>query len=95
MNTRRSFLKNGLMAAAGTTLPGRRALAGEKGDLDWGALLHLGSNMWRDWTPEGIYPKSTEEEAALVKAGKIVYGGTADAPGKIVWQQQGIALMIR
>ena len=41
-------------------------------------------------------PKTWKDtEAALVKAGKIVYGGTADAPGKIVWQQQGFALKIR
>ena len=33
------------------------------GDFAWGALLHLGSNMWGDWKPDlkGV-PSSAEEE---------------------------------
>jgi len=69
------------VTAAGATLTGcvtqgvarAPALAG---DFLWGALLHLGNNMWMDWTPDGIYPKSFEEEAQWVKDGKLKFEET-------------------
>ena len=41
--------------------------------LVWGALVHLGTNMWKDWVPDGVYPKSREEELRLVAEEKISY----------------------
>lgn len=41
--------------------------------LNWGTLVHLGTNMWKDWTPEGTYPKSLAEEERFVAEGKIKY----------------------
>ena len=78
MNTRRDFIGNGLLAAAGAAVSGcaTRSLAKAPalaGDFAWGALLHLGTNMWRDWTPDGVYPKSSEEEARFVAEGRIEF----------------------
>ena len=78
MKTRREFLTNGMLAAAGATLAGCATRGAAKapalaGDFAWGALLHLGSNMWRDWTPEGVYPKSLAEEEQMVRDGKIEF----------------------
>ena len=76
MNTRRDFIVGGA-CAAGAALAGCRtgqsAAPALAGDFAWGALLHLGSNMWKDWTPDGIYPKSAEEEAKLVADGKLEF----------------------
>lgn len=59
--TRREFIASSAAVAAtgltgGTTRPGT--------SLDWGALLHLGHNMWDDFAddPDG-WAKSAEEEA--------------------------------
>ena len=78
MKTRREFLKDGMMAAAGASLAGCATGSSARapalaGDFAWGALLHLGCNMWRDWTPDGVYPKSREEELRMVKEGKIEF----------------------
>ena len=36
------------------------------GDFVWGALLHLGSNMWGDWSPDvSKLPSSRDEETAM------------------------------
>ena len=72
---RRDFLKAAALAGAGMTMGGclsekAPALAG---DFAWGALLHLGSNMWSDWTPDGRYVRSLEEEKEWEKAGKIKF----------------------
>jgi len=60
-------LAAGCVSSTATRAP---ALAG---DFVWGALLHLGSNMWRDWIPGERYPQSAEEEAKLVKEGKLEF----------------------
>ena len=69
------------MSAAGLTLAGcaTRDVAkapAPAGVPAWGVLLHFGCNMWTDWTPDGVYPKSFEEEARMVKEGKIVFKST-------------------
>lgn len=77
----KGILGSTFVTAAGATLTGcvtqgvarAPALAG---DFLWGALLHLGNNMWMDWTPDGIYPKSFEEEAQWVKDGKLKFEET-------------------
>ena len=65
---RREFLKAAAFAGAGAIVGGcatdARAPA-IAGDFMWGVLLHLGSNMWGDWTPAGKYPKSLEDEANI------------------------------
>ena len=78
MKTRREFLTNGMLAAAGASLAGCATGGAAKapalaGDFAWGALLHLGSNMWRDWVPGEAYPTSAEEEARMVREGKIEF----------------------
>lgn len=78
MNTRREFLKNGMFAAAGASLAGCATGGAAKapalaGDFAWGVLLHLGSNMWRDWVPGETYPASAEEEARMVREGKMEF----------------------
>lgn len=78
METRREFLKAGFSAATGAVMTGcvtrhvarAQALAG---DCAWGALLHLGSNMWKDWSPDGKYPRSFAEERQMIKEGKIEF----------------------
>ncbi|MBR4171061.1 MAG: hypothetical protein IKR48_05370 [Kiritimatiellae bacterium] len=67
---RRGFMK--LMtwtggAWMGASLTGMAAKAPAiAGDFAWGALLHLGSNMWGDWKPDlaGV-PSSAEEEEKM------------------------------
>lgn len=71
MNGRREFIFNAAMAGAGAMLGGCRSMstAGTApalaGDFAWGVLLHLGSNMWGDWTPDGKYPTSIVEEREM------------------------------
>lgn len=69
------------MAAAGASLAGCATGSSARapalaGDFAWGALLHLGCNMWRDWTPDGVYPKSLAEEERMVREGRIKYGSS-------------------
>ena len=67
---RRGFI--GMMAGAGGfAMSGCLSSATAKapaiaGDFVWGALLHLGSNMWGDWKPDlaGL-PSSAEEERRM------------------------------
>ena len=78
MNTRRDFLKTGVCAAGAVAFvgctTGRRALPTLTANaFSWGALLHLGSNMWRDWVPGEKYPTSAQEEAQMVREGKIKF----------------------
>ena len=75
MNTRREFLKNAGAFSAGTALAGCLSqsadrIASGNGGFVWGSLLHLGSNMWKDWIPGVKYPSSREEEARLVRENK-------------------------
>lgn len=77
MFTRRDFIGGfgaagaaSLLEGCGTRLPPER-LSG--GGLCWGALVHLGTNMWEDWTPDGVYPRSLEEERRFVADGKLKY----------------------
>lgn len=69
---RREFIKAASLAGAGVIASGcstsrntanAPALAG---NFAWGALLHLGCNMWGDWTPRGKYPQTKEEAEALM-----------------------------
>lgn len=78
MNTRRDFIKTGACAAGAAALAGcmsdriaAKPVAGNA--FSWGALLHLGSNMWSDWSPDGKYPASAEEEAQMVRDGKLKF----------------------
>ena len=69
MNGRREFVVQAAAAVAGMALGGCRGVRGTApalaGDFAWGVLLHLGSNMWGDWTPDGKYPTSAEEERRM------------------------------
>ena len=62
---RREFLGNAVLVGAGTVIGGcvggrTTALAG---DFAWGCLLHVGANMWGDWTFDGKrIPVSPEDE---------------------------------
>jgi ABC-type polar amino acid transport system ATPase subunit len=64
---RREFIKAASLAGAGAVAGGcltsRNKLCAPAlaGDFAWGALLHLGCNMWGDWTPRGKYPQTKEE----------------------------------
>ena len=71
MRNRRDFIKQAAFAGLGTVAggcmnfgSGGRAPA-IAGDFGWGVLLHLGSNMWGDWAPDGNYPSSREEERKM------------------------------
>ena len=69
MNTRREFLTAGA-CAAGAVLAGcaSRSPAGSVEPVfSWGALLHLGSNMWGDWVADGKYPSSRLEEEQMIR----------------------------
>ncbi len=74
---RRGFLE--LMAGAGGCFAAGGCLSGAAvkapaiaGDFAWGALLHLGSNMWGDWKPDlaGV-PGSAEEERKMYPDQKL------------------------
>ena len=74
--SRRGFIGGagalGALAMSGCATAAGRAPA-LAGDFAWGALLHLGSNMWRDWVPGERYVTSREEEAQWEKEGKIKF----------------------
>ena len=61
-----AFAAGGCLSSAATKAP---AIAG---DFAWGALLHLGSNMWGDWKPDlkGV-PSSAEEERKMYPDQKL------------------------
>ena len=71
MKNRREFIKQAAFAGAGAVAGGCMNLgSGGKApaltdNFGWGVLLHLGSNMWGDWTPDGKYPSSREEERKM------------------------------
>jgi TAT (twin-arginine translocation) pathway signal sequence len=46
--TRRRFIKAGAAAALATSLPKFAAADGARSPFIWGALLHMGTNMWSD-----------------------------------------------
>ena len=78
MNTRREFLKGAGAFSAGTALAGCLSQSAAKpvqsnSKFIWGSLLHLGSNMWRDWVPGVKYPSSLEEEKKLIQEGKLKF----------------------
>lgn len=77
MSTRREFFSTGMLTAgaalSGCVTKGFVRAPALAGDFVWGALLHLGSNMWSDWTPDGVYPKSFEEESQWVRDGKLKF----------------------
>ena len=66
---RREFLRTSALAGAGAMLGGcatsSTTAPAIAGDFAWGVLLHLGFNMWNDWTPTGKYPTSAEEDAKM------------------------------
>lgn len=74
MNTRREFLSAGA-CAAGAALAGcvsrRHCVMTPKIDFSWGALMHLGSNMWSDWYADGKYPSSLQEEERMYRDGTL------------------------
>ena len=74
MSTRREFLTTGA-CAAGAALAGCVSKKAPMGAVEpafsWGALLHLGSNMWGDWVADGKYPSSRQEEERMMREGKI------------------------
>lgn len=78
LKTRGEFLRDGIMAGCGLAVSGclsssRRAAPCLTGDLAWGILLHLSTNMWGDWTPDGVYPKSLEDELRMIREGKLTF----------------------
>ena len=74
MNTRREFLSAGA-CAAGAALAGcvsrQHCVMTPKIDFSWGALMHLGSNMWSDWYADGKYPSSLQEEQQMYRDGTL------------------------
>ena len=75
--SRREFMQ--LLAGAGGCAMLSGCLSGSAakapaiaGDFAWGALLHLGSNMWGDWKPDlkGV-PSSAEEERRMYPDQKL------------------------
>ncbi|MBQ9430026.1 MAG: twin-arginine translocation signal domain-containing protein [Kiritimatiellae bacterium] len=60
---RRNFIKASALAAAGTAFNGR---AQTKPAFSWGALLHFGTNMWSDVTPQHWGNCKTKEELETV-----------------------------
>ena len=79
---RRDFIRNsvlaGACAAVGGCIGGRwggtaPALAG---DFAWGCLLHVGTNMWGDWTFDGRKnPASPEAERKMFPDQKLTAKG--------------------
>ena len=76
MIDRRDFMR--LMAGAGCAAAGGCLMGAPAkapaiaGDTAWGALLHLGANMWGDWKPDlkGV-PSSAEEEERMYPNQKL------------------------
>lgn len=72
MTNRRGFIRDAALAGAGALVGGcagtraRDCAPALAGNFAWGALLHLGYNMWGDWTPRGKYPQTKEEADALM-----------------------------
>jgi len=101
MNNRREFIQRATMAGAAVMAGGCRGLMtggsapALAGDFAWGVLLHLGSNMWSDWTPSGKYPTSREEEARMFPDRKPRKNGSMPcimrdylAADENVWREQ-------
>ena len=69
--TRREFMQQAAFAGAGAMIGGCGTFGDRApaiaGDFAWGALLHLGFNMWGDWTFDGKYPRTPEEAAKTAK----------------------------
>jgi hypothetical protein len=59
--SRRTFIRTGTAAALATTLPEFQASAGTPGGLLWGALWHMGTNMWSDVPVKQWGPLKPEE----------------------------------
>ena len=66
---RREFLCRSALAGAGALVSGWATASvpapARAGDFAWGVLLHLGFNMWDDWSPSGTYPTSPEEDLKM------------------------------
>ena len=80
--TRREFMRNTALAGAGAMFGGCAGFGGSgaapaiAGDFVWGALLHLGFNMWLDWSFDGKYPKTPEEAAKVAEPPKFRKNGS-------------------
>ena len=79
---RRDFIRNSVLAGAGAAVGGcvggrwggtAPAIAG---DFAWGCLLHVGTNMWGDWTFDGRKnPASPEAERKMFPDQKLTAKG--------------------
>ena len=84
--TRREFIRNAAFAGAGVLIGGSasgkatRTAPARAGDFAVGALLHLGYNMWGDWTFDGRRPASAEEEAKMFPNSKPRKNGSFSTP---------------
>ena len=69
---RRDFIKGAALAGAGALVGGCALPRAQErapalaGNFAWGALLHLGFNMWGDWTPFEKYPQTMAEAEKLM-----------------------------
>ena len=85
MKTRREFIWQTAFVGAGAVIGGCASVGATKapalaGDFAVGALLHLGCNMWGDWTYDGHYPASAEEEAKMFPNPKLRKNGSYRTP---------------
>ena len=87
--TRREFISQTALASAGALAGGCAAtrMAGPN-DLCWGVLLHLGSNMWADWSPLKKYAKSAEEAEKMRES-------LAEFKGKPLFRKNGSYRIVR
>ena len=75
--TRRGFVKAGAAAAAGLAASGRAAEA--RKELLWGALLHMGTNMWSDVPVTSWGPFKGEQLKLVCQADQLRFD-------EAVWQ---------
>jgi len=66
--SRRAFVKAGLVAAGGAVLPGQGQAQQAPSPLMWGALLHMGTNMWCDVPVDSWGPFKGEQLKLVCQA---------------------------
>jgi len=66
--SRRAFVKAGLVAAGGAVLPGQGKAQQAPSPLMWGALLHMGTNMWCDVPVDSWGPFKGEQLKLVCQA---------------------------
>jgi hypothetical protein len=77
--SRRTFIKAGAAAAIAASAAEFAAAAGEKSPFIWGALLHMGTNMWSDVPVKAWGPLKPEDLHLVCRADHLRFDET-------VWQ---------